>query len=143
MLFCLGTFMYLFAPCSENYCVWNSDVIFTALPEASKDIKLVTQMQRMLSLASKPWELNPAFSNQGEVHFSEWKLWPPQGLLRERNKAWQRKTQVIYFNSSINDLVSSWVVLNSTKGNWVLMEHQSVFSLKLLWNRALVNGSDE
>lgn len=44
------------------------------LPGTSKDIKLGTQMQWMFSLASKLWELNLAFCNQGEVRPSEWKL---------------------------------------------------------------------
>lgn len=56
--------MYLFAACSENYCIWSSCVIFTALPEASKDIKLVTQMQRLFLLAGTLWEFSPTFCNQ-------------------------------------------------------------------------------
>jgi len=77
-------FIYLFAAHSENCCIWSSWVIFTALPEASKDIKWVTQMWRMFLLAGRLWELNLAFCNQGEVHPSEWRLWPTQGLLLER-----------------------------------------------------------
>lgn len=67
-------FIYLFAAHSENCCIWSSWVIFTALPEASKDIKWVTQMWRMFLLAGRLWELNLAFCNQGEVHPSEWRL---------------------------------------------------------------------
>lgn len=73
-LYVWGIFMYLFAAHSENYYIWISWVIFTALPEVREDIKRVTQMQRMFLLAHKLWELNLAFCNQGEAHPSEWKL---------------------------------------------------------------------
>lgn len=66
--------MYLFAACSENYCIWSSCVIFTALPEASKDIQLVTQMQRMSLLAGQLSELDPAFAIKE-------KYTPPMGTL--------------------------------------------------------------
>ena len=90
--------VFLYICCSlRELCIWSSWVIFTALPEASKDIKWVTQMRRMFSLAGRLWELNLAFCNQGlqwiqNGNFDLLKVFSWRG-----NKARERKTLMVLF----------------------------------------------